>query len=422
MRILWLSTTKGLFRSNNDGTSYNGGGWIASLQKIFIGDESDEFGFAFITTNADDKAYVDGNVSYSPIYTPAMSRWAKIKQYYGGYKHDGNNKYLPQVKQVIEAFRPDVVHLFGLENLMAKAIGELNVAKVVHLQGLLSPCSNAFMPPSLNTKSFVWPITAREWVLRNGYIFAKKSMEVRGEREFELFKKFNHFMGRTEWDFRVSQLLSPNSTYYHVDEVLRDSFYLNAGQWKSGSSHRFTIISTLSNTIYKGLDLVLKTAKLLKRSTTLDFTWQVVGIKESDGIVTFFERELGIKGSDVGIEYLGVKKEEELCGLLLQGSVFVHPSYIDNSPNCLCEAQLLGMPVMGCDVGGVPSLINNGETGYLVPANAPFELAYLLREMSTDEQTCQQLGHNAFVAASQRHNREKIKSDLIKVYEQVAKN
>lgn len=414
MRILWLSGNKGLYRSGG-GTPYNGGGWIASLQKLFVGD-GNELGFAFATTDASDKAYVDGNISYFPIYTPPLSRWAKLRQYYGGYKRGGDVGYASQVRSVLEKFRPDVTHLFGLESPLATAVCEIDTTKIVHLQGLLSPVSNAFFPPGINEKSFIWPATLREWVLRNGYVFAKKSMAVRGEREYDLFKKFRHFMGRTEWDYRVSRLLSPSSTYYKVDEVLRDAFYLHAGQWRGGKKEPFTIISTLSDTVYKGLDLVLKTARLLKRTTSVDFKWQVVGIKASDGMVGFFERELGIKGSDVGVEYIGVKDEQELCDLLLQGSVFVHPSYIDNSPNSVCEAQMLGLPVIGCAVGGVPSLIRNGETGCLVPANAPFELAYLLREMDKDEALCQRLGRNAYETAMQRHDREKIKRDLLNAY------
>lgn len=419
MRILWLSSNKGLSMGKGGTTSYNGGGWITSLEKLFVDDANNKLGFAYLTANADDKAYEYGNISHFPVYSPAKSRWAKIKQYYGGYKHDDSERYLPRVKQIVEEFKPDVVHLFGLENPLAKALGEMNVTKVVHLQGFLSPCQNAFMPPGFNEKTFIWPITSREWVLRNGYIFAKKSMRVRGEWEIELFKKFDQFLGRTEWDYRVSQLLSPRSSYYYVSEVLRDGFYKNAGQWKYDGNRQFTIISTISNTIYKGLDLVIKTASLLKRTTTIDFRWQVVGIKPSDGIVRMFEKELGISGCEVGVEYLGVKSAEELCELLLQSSAYVHPSYIDNSPNSLCEAQMLGMPVVGCYVGGVPSLIENGETGYLVPANAPFELAYLLGEMSANGKLCQQLGNNAFAAASQRHNRETIKRDLLNAYVKV---
>jgi len=389
------------------------------LQRLFAGDRENELGLAFITTNPNDKACTEGNVRYLPIYTPALSWRGKLKNYYGGYKHDQSTRFLPDVRRVVEVFRPDVVHLFGLENPLALAASEVEVPKVVHLQGLLSPYQNAFMPPGLNTKSFVLPFSLREWIFRNGYIFAKKSMDVRGEREYELFKKFNSFMGRTEWDFRVSSLLSPNSAYYHVDEVLRNAFYLHAGQWQGGNDRHFTIISTLSDTIYKGLDLVLKTARLLRRTTSIPFRWQIVGINASDGIVRFFERELDITGKDVGVEYLGVKSEDELCNLLLQANVYVHPSYIDNSPNSVCEAQLLGMPVIGCDVGGVPSLIKNAETGYLVPANAPFELSYLLREMASDRKLCERLGHNAYVAAAQRHDRNKIKRDLLQAYAKV---
>lgn len=53
----------------------------------------------------------------------------------------------------------------------------------------------------------------------------KKSIQIRGEREKTLFKRMKYAMGRTKWDYEVTQLLSPQSSYYHVDEVMRSYFY-----------------------------------------------------------------------------------------------------------------------------------------------------------------------------------------------------
>lgn len=292
---------------------------------------------------------------------------------------------------------------------------------VVHLQGLLAPYDNAFFPIGFNKKSFVLPFSVNEWILRNGYIFAKNSMHVRGEWEKELFKRVNYTMGRTQWDYQVSQLLAPQSCYFTVNEVLRNEFYDAAGKWERPSGEKFTIVSTLSNTIYKGLDLVLKTAQLLSTQTNINFEWKVVGISPQTDIVRFFERELKIIGSQVNVSYEGVMNAGELCHLLLQSHVYVHPSYIDNSPNSVCEAQLLGIPVIGTNVGGVSSLIANGETGLLVPANAPYELAYLLKRLCHDVQETKRLGVNGALAAKVRHNREQIVADLMNAYLQIIK-
>lgn len=419
MRILWLSVNKGMYHNPKATNSdYNGGGWIPSLQKLVIYSKETILGLAYIT-NAQKNKEVQDNTIYYPIYENPKNSWQKINGYYGGYKKIDSHKYLNQIQQIIEDFHPDIIHLFGLENPLATILGNTMIPIVVHLQGLLKPYDNAFFPVGFNKSSFLIPFSIREWIFRNGYIFAKDNIHVRGEKELSLFKKVDYAMGRTTWDYQVSQLLAPQSKYFHVDEVLRDVFYENAGKWRYSKVQELKIISTLSNTVYKGLDTILKTANLLKTQSNIPFTWKIVGINLQDQIVRFFERKLRISGKDVNIEYAGVMDACELCNELLNNHIYVHPSYIDNSPNSVCEAQLLGMPVIGTYVGGIPSLINNNEDGLLVPANAPYELAYLLKNLYLEQDLATKLGNGAYNTASKRHNKEKILYDLMSVYKNV---
>lgn len=419
MRILWLSMNSGLFQNiNKPNAGYNGGGWISSLQKLVVSNPNNNLALAYIT-NEQLKKDQQNNTIYYPIFEPSKTSIKKLKEYYGGYKKITPNKYLDQIEKIIQDFNPHIIHLFGMENPMATILGHTNIPVVVHLQGLLGPYDNAFFPVNFNKTSFLIPFSIREWLFRNGYIFAKNSIHIRGEKELSMFKKVDYAMGRTTWDYQISQLLSPQSKYFHVDEVLRDVFYENAGKWRYPKVQKLKIISTLSNTVYKGLDTILKAANLLKTQSNIPFKWNIVGINPQDEIIRFFERKLRISGKNINIEYVGVLNASELCSELLNNHIYVHPSYIDNSPNSLCEAQLLGMPVIGTYVGGIPSLINNNENGVLVPANAPYELAYLLKKLYMEKDLATKLGNGAYKTASKRHNKEKILFDLINVYKEI---
>lgn len=423
MKILWLSVNKGLYQNPNEKQlqhGYNGGGWISSLQKLIIHTHDNTLALAYVTHTLMEKEIQD-NTIYYPIYEAPKSSWQKMIEYYGGYKKIDHTKYLNQIEQIIQDFQPDIIHLFGLENPMANILGNTRVPVVVHLQGLLAPCDNAFFPVGFNKSSFLFPISIREWLLRNGYIFAKNSIHVRGKRESSLFKKVEYAMGRTEWDCQITKLLAPQSKYFHVDEVLREPFYENAGKWEYPDTRDFKIISTLSNTIYKGLDTILKTAKLLKTQSDIPFKWVIAGISPQDPIVRFFEQKLHITGKSINIEYIGIQNANQLCNELLNSHVYVHPSYIDNSPNSVCEAQLLGIPVIGTFVGGIPSLIKHKETGLLVPANAPFELTYLLKKCLTEKDFVNQLSKQGYKEAIQRHDKTKILKDLINAYQSIIK-
>ena len=416
MKVLWLSAGSGLYKSSVWG--YNGGGWVASAQRLIQQEEKVDFALAFLTNNTDDKEEIINGTHYYPVYTKAPGRWKKMQTYYGGYKKINDNEFVIRIQQIIENFKPDIIQLFGMENAMATILGKTEIPIVVHLQGLLAPYDNAFFPIGLNKSNFVWPFSLNEWVLRNGYIFAKNSIHVRGNRERDLFKRVHYLMGRTEWDYEVSHLLAPQSQYFHVDEVMRPCFYEGIGKWQPHEGRtKFVITSTISQTIYKGLDLILKAASLLEHETDIDFEWRVVGVGSDSNYVKFFEKSVEMKTSRVS--YLGVLNAEQLKDNLLESDVYVHPSYIDNSPNSVCEAQMLGLPVIATGVGGVMSLVEHKVSGLIVPANAPYELAFWLKEISENLTMAASLGKEASAVAQKRHDREEIKKQMLSTYQTI---
>lgn len=421
MRILWLSMNSGLYQYPGQENGYNGIGWIASLQRLIQKRNDITLGLAFLT-NKHLKQQQQNCTLYYPIYTPAPTILQKIKEYYGGYKKIHKEQHLEKIKEIISDFAPDIIHIFGIENPLTSILGETNIPIVIHLQGFLAPYDNAFFPVDFNKTSFMYPFTAREWIMRNGSIYAKKKIHVKGEYEKILFKRVNNVMGRTEWDFQVSKLLAPQSTYYHVNEVLREPFYMQANKWKFNRSKEFTIISTVSETVYKGLDLILKTAYLLTTETNICFTWKVIGINKASKLIHFFERVTGVKSLNCHIQYLGVLDAEKVCQNLLSANAYVHPSYIDNSPNSICEAQLLGLPIIATNVGGISSLIKHGENGLLVPANAPYELTFLLKKLYNNEKFCNMLSEASAKTALQRHDKGTILKDLLKCYDDIIRN
>lgn len=418
MKALWLTSGYKLLKQIDKTDSYNGGGWVSSLQRLVENDNNIELGIAYITNN-DERIEKIGNTTYYPIRSKNLSWIQKIGKYYGGYKKNKYTDYVDEIQMVISCFNPDIIHLFGLENCMSSIMGKSNVPIVVHLQGLLGPCDNAFFPQEINKCSFLFPITKREWIARNGYIYAKNNIHIRGIYETELFSKMTYCMGRTQWDYQVTKLLAPKANYYHVDEVLRESFYAHKGQWQYHKNEVITISATLSDTMYKGLDLILKTARLLMQHTKVHFTWNIIGISEKSMLVRFFEHSLHLKSNNLNINYCGVMDEEALCNMLLNSDVYVHPSYIDNSPNSVCEAQMLGLPIIGTYVGGVPTLVENGQTGTLIPANAPYELAWHILQLSIDPQQYLQMAEAGNKQAIERHNKEKILHELIETYQKV---
>ena len=415
MRVLWLSATQSLYQSKT--SSFNGGGWIASLQKAverLIPEIT--LGICFVFSTKETKQQ-EGNVIYYPILEKKKSSIKKVLYYWGGYKTDAVS-YNKEIVEVIQDFNPDVIQLFGLESDFASILGATKAPTVVHLQGILNMCYNAFYPQGMNVYTFLFKqLSLNEWILNNGFRFAVNNLKYRSKKEIALFNNASVFMGRTDCDYQISQFLSPKSEYFHVDEILRDEFYTDPPI--NLSTDKFVITSTISQVAYKGLDLILKTAQLLTKHTDLKFEWRIIGVDEGSKYVRFFEKSCRIISRSVHIKYMGNLRVNQVCENLHQSHVYVHPSYIDNSPNSLCEAQLTGLPSIGTYVGGVPSLITHKENGILVPANAPYETAYWLLHLYHNPDEMMSMGKRARETALARHSKEKIAKDLKSVYEKL---
>jgi glycosyltransferase involved in cell wall biosynthesis len=86
--------------------------------------------------------------------------------------------------------------------------------------------------------------------------------------------------------------------------------------------------------------------------------------------------------------------------------------YIHNSPNSLCEAQILGVPCIACYCGGISSLISHQINGLVVPANDPYELAALISFYSKDIFFLQSISQKAIQTAEVRHNPKRVIEEI----------
>lgn len=408
MRILWFTLNPSLF--NPGSNSYNGGGWTASLEIIVRQEQNIKLGIAFIHPESQFK-YEQEGVSYYPI---PMLQPSMMQRLCG---KDNKEAIINHCLHIIDDFRPDLIQIFGSENDFGLLCQRTDVPIIIHMQGCLPPYHNALFPVGMNKYDFFFT-KGLSWHFRWMGIRSEPSFRKRAEQEIQTIQHCRYFMGRTEWDKGLVSLFNPNATYFHCEEALRDSFFKGTKHWTLPKDKKVQIISVISNPWYKGMDLVLKTANLLKRFTILDFEWRIYGTRN----VRFYEQKYGIRASDVNVKMMGTASKDELVDALCASTLYVHPSYIDNSPNSVCEAQLLGLPVLAANVGGLSSIIRDGKTGILFPANDPYTLAGLIKQLSANPERCQSLSEAAIAQATERHNPENIRNTLLNIYQSILHN
>lgn len=409
MRILFLVHTVDWLETG--GGPYHGAGWTGALIRSVL-DAGQEAAVVYQTSRREGFIREEGGVRYFAVPSEKRTLLGKFGYYYGGWRKDDGSHLLPGLQAAIDEYKPDLIHLFGFENPMAVLLGETGLPVAVHIQGLLGPVSEAFCPPGITKASFLRRAPLRELFLRNGTLFAIKSLRLRAAREKERMARAQWVLGRTAFDRAYLREHGPRAQYFTVNEILREPFYAHARAAQYDVTPTLRLVSTLSDTMYKGFDLVLRTARKL-REDGIAFEWTVIGMGEDSPVRRFYEKETRIRCE--AIRFAGDLTAEEMVPRLLAADVYVHPSYIDNSPNSLCEAQMLGLPCVACAVGGVPSLVEDGVTGYLVPAgdaDALEERLILLR----DETLRERLGRAGAAAALVRHDKKTILRDLLEAY------
>ena len=412
MKLLIVSPSKGLYDSQGEG--YNGVGWVASLQQHLEKEHDIELALTFVTPTPLQKEK-RGNTVYYPIHIPDRSHFKKLYYYWHGYKKDVFDKSIVNpLKEVIKDFVPDLIHIFGTESDLAFIVGDTDIPCVIHIQGLLCAVSNISYPAGISKRDFMSITDIREFWIRNGIIFNNRRMRLSAEREKEHIKKCKYIIGRTQWDKEIAELYNPNIQYFHVDEVLRTPFY-NAGKWEFNGG-KLKLVSTLSPTIYKGFDIVLKTAKALQESG-VDFEWNIIGINSNHKIIKLLEKSCGLRSADLNINYLGIKQPEEMIGILHDATMYVHPSYIDNSPNSLGEAQYLGMPTIATNVGGIPTIMNYNEE-YMASPVVPHSLAVRILKLYKEIVGGSYINKLSLIA-QERHNPIKIIKSLKSTYKTI---
>ena len=124
-------------------------------------------------------------------------------------------------------------------------------------------------------------------------------------------------------------------------------------------------------------------AKLLKQD--IDLEYRIVGEGELRPHLEQLIRELGVGDR---VHLLGVKHQSEIVEFLNQVHIFVAPSVTSRSGdqdapiNTLKEAMATGLPVVSTWHGGIPELVDDGVSGFLVPEKDPEaitdKLAYLI--------------------------------------------
>jgi glycosyltransferase involved in cell wall biosynthesis len=118
------------------------------------------------------------------------------------------------------------------------------------------------------------------------------------------------------------------------------------------------------------------------------------------------------------VEFVGFRTGESLHALVRGARAVVLPSeWYENAPMSVLESMALGKPVLGARIGGIPELIDEGQTGWLFASGDVGELAQRLRAIAlADTGALAAMGRSAREHVAQRYTRERYAQAMLALY------
>ena len=342
-----------------------------------------------------------------------------------------------RLKKIIDKFNPDLVHCFGTEYphtlAMTKAFNKPDKI-LVGIQGLCYKYAEVYMAnlPLGVQKSK----TFRDILKKDSLVEQEQKFIKRGLYEKEALKNVSHVTGRTKWDYdsvgevkAISREKENDGTiwYHFMNETLRNNFY--SGNWEYDKCTPYSIFISQGDYPIKGLHFMFQAMpKILEKypDTTIyvsgNNVTKTAALKEKIKISAYgkyLKQLMKINKLQSKVHFLGKLNAEEMKQRFLQSHLYVCPSAIENSPNSLGEAMILGVPSIASNTGGIASIFTDKKDGFLFEMGNCDALAECVIRMFDETEKAKEFSKNAKEHAGKTHNPDANFERLLEIYQEI---
>lgn len=328
---------------------------------------------------------------------------------------------------IIKDFNPDIIHIHGSESMIGyelTCLQDINIPIYLTLQGIIS---NYWKDEyaGLGIHDLLTNISLRDLIRRSGIILDRQKTKKRSTLEKKLIRNINYVGGRTTWDKVSALALNPNLTYLYSPEMIREEFY-KTERWEIKKIKRHRIFMHQGFKPIKGLHILLDALFILKRKyPDIELYMSGTNIMKNTtlkdkllqpGYVKYLFKKIKNYNLENCLHFTGVLTGKQIIEELKQSHVMVLPSSIENSPNSLVEAQLVGIPCVASSVGGVPEMINHNQNGFLYTFNEPLMLAEYISELFDSDELCEQFSLNSYNCIRKTQSIDKVLNKTLENY------
>jgi len=257
------------------------------------------------------------------------------------------------------------VLLFPKSVMMAKILRDENI-RHIHAHYATHPALVAWIIHKLTGISYSVTVHAHD-------IFVDKTMlatKLRNSIQIVAISEYNKMY--------LSKMLGLWIT--NMTQVIRcgvDSNLYSAHNYMNNKNAIFEIISIGSLQPYKGHRHLIEACAIL-RERGVRFQCRIIG---GGNLHSELSKLISTKKLGGFVKLEGPKNQDDVAQILSGADCYVQPSVItptgkmEGIPVALMEAMASGLPVVASSISGIPELVKNGETGWLVPPGDAQNLA-----------------------------------------------
>lgn len=147
----------------------------------------------------------------------------------------------------------------------------------------------------------------------------------------------------------------------------------------------------------------------------------LIGRAENPAYVEYLKRRVARLGLEKRVEFVNELSQGKLAKRMAQAMVFVLPTYSEGLPRVVLEAMAIGMPVIATAVSGIPEVIQDNVTGFLIPAGNEESLAEKLEWVLGYPKEAAEIGRRARVFVQQFFTPERYVDNYKKIFEEAAR-
>ncbi|MCP6718833.1 MAG: glycosyltransferase family 4 protein [Patescibacteria group bacterium] len=198
------------------------------------------------------------------------------------------------------------------------------------------------------------------------------------------FKNADKIRAVAAYLIREAKRFAPENNYFLFPTFTNlDSF----SREKDTSYQKF-ILSVGQLEKVKGMDVVIDAFNEISKEFP-DFKLIIIGEGSQRKNLELRIKNLGLENK---VELKGRLSLEQTKNTMRECYYFILPSLSEGLPRALMEAMVLGKPVIGSNVGGIPDLIKDGQNGFLFIAGDSNELGKKMRILLNNKELSLNMG------------------------------